>query len=68
MEAIYEGMENGLDISWYAKPEFDDFKMRIIKLGLEKEVDVSSIAKPGLDEYDMFATVLKQIKEKESNK
>ena len=68
MREIYEGMKNGLDISWYAKPEFDDFKMRIIKLGLEKGVDVSSIAKPGLDEYDMFTTVLKMIKEKELNK
>lgn len=65
MEAIYEGMEMGLDISWYAKPEFDAFTMRIIKLGLEKDVDVSSVAKPELDDYDIFAEVLKQIHEKE---
>ena len=65
MEVIYEGMEQGLDISWYAKPEFDAFTMRIIKLGLEKGVDVSSVAKPELDDYDIFAEVLKQIHEKE---
>lgn len=65
MEAIYEGMEQGLDISWYANPEFDSFKMRIIKLGLEKGVDVSSVAKPELDEYEMFAGILKLIHEKE---
>ena len=65
MEAIYEGMEQGLDISWYANPEFDSFKMRIIKLGLEKGVDVSFVAKPELDDYGIFAEVLKQIHEKE---
>ena len=65
MEAIYEDMEQGLDISWYAKPEFDAFTMRIIKLGLEKGVDVSFVAKPELDDYGIFAEVLKQIHEKE---
>ena len=65
MEAIYECMEQGLDISWYANPEFNSFKMRILKLGLEKGVDVSAVAKPELDAYDIFAEILKLIHEKE---
>lgn len=46
MDEIREGLENGLDVSSYAKPEFFWRQMQQIRLGLEKGLDVSSYAKP----------------------
>ena len=43
---IIMGIEKGLDVSIYAKPEFDGVQMLQIKLGLEYGIDVSIYAKP----------------------
>ena len=40
------GLDEGLDVRWYAKPEFRHFQMEQIILGLEKGIDVSLYAKP----------------------
>ena len=42
---IKAGLENNLDISWYAKHYFNDGKMGVIKVGLMKDLDVSLYAK-----------------------
>ena len=34
MDQIRKGLEKGLDVSIYAKPEFDDFQMEEIRIGL----------------------------------
>ena len=39
------GIEQGLNVSWYAKPEFGHFQMEQIILGVEKGIDVSLYAK-----------------------
>ena len=40
-EEILKGLKNNLDVSIYAKPEFDTLRMRQIRLGLEDNLDVS---------------------------
>ena len=47
-----------MDVSWYAKPGFNDFQMEEIRLGLEKGLDVSEYAKTSLDEL-----IMKEIRE-----
>ena len=42
---ILDGLEAGLDVSWYAIPRFHWQQMREIKWGLEKNLDVSKYAK-----------------------
>ena len=42
---ILDGLEAGLDVSWYATPGFHWQQMREIKWGLEKNLDVSKYAK-----------------------
>ena len=44
-EEILKGLKNNLDVSIYAKPEFDTLRMRQIRLGLEDNLDVSWYAK-----------------------
>lgn len=44
MKEIREGLKNNLDISWYAKKEFDWKQMQIIFFGLKDNLDVSSYA------------------------
>ncbi len=46
MEEIRMGLEAGLDVSLYARPEFDWEQMQEIRLGLEDGLDVSVYAKP----------------------
>ena len=36
---IESGLEDGLDVSWYAKPEFDWWKMYEIRLDLETALE-----------------------------
>ena len=48
-EQISFGLQKGLDVSIYAKPEFDDDQMWEIRFGLEKGLDVSIYAKPEFD-------------------
>ena len=38
-DLIYYGLKHGLDVTWYAKPEFNYFQMEIIRVGLEDKVD-----------------------------
>ena len=48
-EQISFGLEEGLDVSIYAKPEFDSKQMREICLSLKKGLDVNIYAKPKFD-------------------
>ena len=50
---IIKGLEKNLDISWYAKPEFDCLEMEEIRLGLEDDLDVSIYAKSEFDWEEM---------------
>lgn len=43
------GLEQGLDISWYNKFEYDALKMRAIRIGLQKGLDPRIFAKPEFD-------------------
>ena len=43
---IEKGSLEGLNISWYAKPEFSWEQMLQIRIGLQKGLDVSWYAKP----------------------
>ena len=44
IKQIKLGLEKDLDVSIYAKPEFDNRQMQEIRLGLEHKVDVSKYA------------------------
>ena len=52
-EQIRFGLEKGLDISIYAKPEFKGSQMEQIRFGLEKGLNVSIYAKPEFDYEQM---------------
>ena len=45
-EEIIKGLNKGLDISWYAKKDFNYEQMYKIREGLSKKLDVSIYAKP----------------------
>ena len=45
---IRKGLENGIDVSIYAKPEFNWRQMREIREGLEVGIDASSYADPNI--------------------
>lgn len=46
MDKIPYELYNKFDVTWFAKPEFNEFQMCQIRLGLEKGLDVSWYAKP----------------------
>lgn len=50
-QEIKEGIEEGIDVSVYAKPELYAIQMRQIRLGLEKGLPVEAYAS---DRYDWF--------------
>lgn len=50
---IREGIEQGLDISMYAKPGLTYFKMEEIRKGLEEGLDVSWYADPKFSSFQM---------------
>ena len=50
---IRHGLKNGIDVSVYAKPEFEADQMEQIRIGLEKRIDVSAYAKPELNDEQM---------------
>ena len=52
-EQIHFGLEKGLDISIYAKPEFKGSQMEQIRFGLEKGLNVNIYAKPEFDYEQM---------------
>jgi len=43
------GLNEGLDVSWYAKKEFSDGDMYLIRIGLEDDLDVSWYATERFD-------------------
>ena len=43
---IIKGLNDNLDVSIYAKPDFDDRQMDILRLGLKANIDVSIYANP----------------------
>ena len=50
---ILEGLKNNLDVSIYAKSDFDFSQMKEIRLGLEDNLDVSIYAKKDLPNKKM---------------
>ena len=44
-EEILEGLKNNIDVSIYAKPEYNVLQMQEIRLGLQEGLDVSIYAK-----------------------
>jgi len=46
LDGIRKGLENNLDVSIYAKPEYSWKQMHQIREGLEANLDVSEYAKP----------------------
>ena len=53
MEQIREGLENNLDVSIYAKLDFNSYQMKEIKIGLDIKLDVSEYAKSCFTEDEM---------------
>ena len=51
--AILEGIENNVDVSIYAKPEFNSEQMEQIRLGLDADLDFSIYAKLEFDYRQM---------------
>lgn len=51
---IRKGIEDGIDTSVYAKPEFDVTQMQEIRLGLKNGLDVSIYANSDLIIYKCF--------------
>ena len=43
---IRVGLQNNINVDWYAKPEFNYLQMRQIRLGLEAGVNVNVYARP----------------------
>ena len=62
MKEIRLGLEQGLDVSIYAKIIFNKNQMFQIRLGLAKNLDVLIYAKPEFDEEQM-----KKIRKKLEN-
>ena len=50
---ILDGLEKKVDVSWYAKPEFDKYQMNVIKCGLEGNLNVSIYANPEFSDMQM---------------
>ena len=53
MRWIRDGLEQGLDVSWYADPKYNGDQMLQILVGLERGLDVSVYADPKYDENQM---------------
>ena len=53
-EEIRKGLEENLDISWYAKKEFEEYYMWKIRTGLEDNLDPLWYAKPEISPGLMF--------------
>lgn len=54
MAQIEVGLRDGLEVSWYAKPEFSWGAMQQIRAGLEQGVDVSVYANKNLSAAQMY--------------
>ena len=53
-DLIYYSLKHDLDVTIYAKPEFNYFQMEIIRVGLEDKVDVSIYAKSKFNEWKEY--------------
>jgi hypothetical protein len=53
MREINNGLNAGLDTSWYAFPFFDNFQMSEIRKGLESKIDVSKYASSKYNSFEM---------------
>ena len=62
---IIQGIRNQLDISWYAKKEFNWLQMEQIRLGLLYDLDVSVYAKKEFSSDKMFKIREKLLRERE---
>ena len=52
---IKEGLQENLDVSLYAKKEFNEYQMSEIRLGLIDNLDVSKYAKTEISNEEMKA-------------
>ena len=59
---IIKGLNDNLDVSIYANPDFDDRQMDILRLGLKANIDVSVYAKTEISWREM-----EQIRKKLEN-
>ncbi len=62
MEEIRQGLEKGLDVSWYTSVDYDWFQMEEIKKGLERGLAVSVYARPEIS-YDRMRQIRKGLQE-----
>lgn len=53
MQRIRWGLEDKIDVSIYAKPEFNYQQMDQIRLGIEKRVDIILYLNPGITWMEM---------------
>ena len=60
---ILAGLKENIDVSIYAKKEFDEYQMFEIRLGLKDNLDVSIYAKPKIPFKKMRQIRLKLLKE-----
>lgn len=50
---LSQGIKSGIDISVYAKPEYNEFKMGYIRLAMERGLDFNKLLNPNFDEFDI---------------
>ena len=62
LEEIRQGVEKGLDVSWYTSVKYDWFQMEEIKKGLERGLDVSVYAREELT-YDRMRQIRKGLQD-----
>ena len=64
MNLIKQGLENKLDVSLYANPEFKDLQMKEIRLGLKQGINVESYLNSNISNQEMQKIRLKLLKNK----
>ena len=69
MEEIKWGLEDKLNVSIYATPDFTWKQMEQIRLGLENNIDVSIYAKPEIswEEMEKIRLDLEESKKRKTN-
>ena len=60
IDELHRGLMAGLDVSWYANPEFSVHQMSQIRQGLRAGIDVSKFADPKIDAFKM-SEIRKQL-------
>ena len=65
LNAIYNGIRDEIDVSVYAKPEFDSNQMEQVYLGLLNDIDVSEYADPNINAEDMEEIRLELLQQQE---